>query len=67
MVVGYKNNPDGIKCGGAKFTHVERPIHKLIIIQAIDENIDDGYENSLSWSYCIYRLTEDGTAYFECL
>ena len=31
-VVGYKNTPGGIKCGGAKFTHVERPIHKLIII-----------------------------------
>ena len=41
VVVGYKRSK-----GGAKFTHVERPIHKLIIIQAIDENIDDGYENS---------------------
>ena len=46
MIIGYKNNPDGVKYCGKKFTYVDRPVHKLIIIQAVDEHINDRSEDT---------------------
>ena len=37
VIVSYKNNVDGVEYKGKPYTHVERAVQRLIVIQAADE------------------------------